>query len=282
MLNADQRAYFDAFGFIVLRTLFSREEMDRIIAASEGLWAGELNAGTDSTRYQTFANFVERSPDLMWLIDDDRPHGVATDLLGERIVWASSEGNMGMADLGDGLPWHADRPGHDELSYPRVKMMLYLDPMSVANGALRVIPGSHRSPLHESLLPFYGSRKMEESRYFGERGADIPCHVVDTEPGDLVVFDHSLFHGVFAEGRPARRYLALKYAAEPRDYLQAARLVRDLGGDLQPQQALVDSDRPRIRSMIEMRVDPRPWHRYGYAMPPEYLEGRPAPLRPPR
>ena len=72
MLNADQRAYFDAFGFIVLRTLFSREEMDRIIAASEGLWAGELNAGTDSTRYQTFANFVERSPDLMWLIDDDR------------------------------------------------------------------------------------------------------------------------------------------------------------------------------------------------------------------
>ncbi len=55
MLNADQRAHFDAFGFIVLRTLFSREEMDRIIAASEGLWAGELNAGTDSTRYQTFA-----------------------------------------------------------------------------------------------------------------------------------------------------------------------------------------------------------------------------------
>ena len=271
MLNADQRAYFDAFGFIVLRNLHSRAEMDRIITASESLWAGELDAGTDSTRYQTFANFVERSPDLLWLIDDDRPYGVATDLLGERVVWANSEGNRGFADLHDGLPWHADRPGHDELSYPRVKMMLYLDPMSVANGALRVIPGSHRSPLHESLLPFYRSRKKEEPRYFGERGADIPCHVIDTEPGDLVVFDHSLFHGVFAEGRPARRYLALKYAAEPRDYLQAARLVRDLGGDPRPMQALIDSDRPRIRAMIGMRVDSRPWHQHGYAIPPEYL-----------
>ncbi|MCY4374141.1 MAG: hypothetical protein OXC31_10250, partial [Spirochaetaceae bacterium] len=71
-------------------------------------------------------------------------------------------------------------------------------------------------------------------------------------------------------GRPGRGYLALKYAAEPRDYLQAARLVRDLGGDLQPQQVLVDSDRPRIRAMIATRLDPRPWHQHGYAMPPEY------------
>ncbi len=270
MLNADQRAYFDAFGFIVLRKLFSREEMDRIIAASEGLWAGVLDAGTDSTRYQTFANFVEQSPDLMWLIDDDRPYGIANDLLGEPVVWVGSEGNMGFADLRDGLPWHADRPGRDELSYPRVKMMLYLDAMSVANGALRVIPGSHRTPLHDSLLPFYASRKPKEPRYFGERGADVPCHVVETEPGDLLVFHHSLFHAAFAAGRPARRYLALKYAAEPRDYLQAARLVRDLGGDLRPMQALIDSGRPRIRAMIAMRLDSRPWHQHGYAMPPEY------------
>ena len=76
---------------------------------------------------------------------------------------------------------------------------------------------------------------------------------------------------MFAEGRPARRYLALKYAAEPRDYLQAARLVRDLGGDPRPMQALIDSDRPRIHAMIGMRVDPRPWHQHGYAIPPEYL-----------
>ena len=270
MLSADQRAYFDAFGFIVLRNLFSRGQMDRIIAASEGLWVGELAAGTDSTRYQTFPNFVERSPHLMWLIDDDRTHGAAADLLGEQLVWVGSEGNRGFADLHGGLPWHADRPGRDELTYPRVKMMLYLDAMSGANGALRVIPGSHRSPLHDSLLPFYASRKPKEPRYFGERGADVPCHMVATEPGDLLVFHHSLFHAAFAAGRPARRYLALKYAAEPRDYLQAARLVRDLGGDLQPPQVLVDSDRPRIHAMIATRLDPRPWHQHGYAMPPEY------------
>lgn len=270
MMDADQRAYFDAFGFIVLRKLFSREEMDRIIAASERLWSGELDAGTDSTQYQTFPNFVERSSDLLWLIDDNRIHGVATDLLGERVVWASSEGNRGFADLHDGLFWHADRPGRDELTYPRVKMLLYLDPMSLENGALRVIPGSHRSPLHDSLLPFYASRKPKEPRYFGERGADVPCHVVETEPGDLLIFDHSLFHAAFASGRPARRYLALKYAAEPRDYLQAARLVRDLGGDLRPMQILIDSDRPRIRAMIAMRLDSRPWHQHGSAMPPEY------------
>jgi sugar lactone lactonase YvrE len=180
MMNADQRAYFDAFGFIVLRKLFSREEMDRIIAASERLWSGELDAGTDSTQYQTFPNFVERSSDLLWLIDDNRIHGVATDLLGERVVWASSEGNRGFADLHDGLFWHADRPGRDELTYSRVKMLLYLDPMSLENGALRVIPGSHR-----------GSRVVGEG---GAERAQKGQQVVPMASGDTVVIHSSLLH----------------------------------------------------------------------------------------
>ena len=82
-----------------------------------------------------------------------RPH-----LRGRRVhprprlfVWAGSEGNV---TVNSEHPWHPDRPGdHDEVSYTRLKLNLYLDPIREENGCLRVIPGSHRMPLHRDIEP---------------------------------------------------------------------------------------------------------------------------------
>ena len=35
-----------------------------------------------------------------------------------------------------------------------MKVSLYLDPLTKETGCLRVIPGSHRLPLHETLKPW--------------------------------------------------------------------------------------------------------------------------------
>ena len=35
------------------------------------------------------------------------------------------------------------------IDYPQVKMFIYLQPTSADDGALRVVPGSHRFPLHQ-------------------------------------------------------------------------------------------------------------------------------------
>ena len=49
--------------------------------------------------------------------------------------------------------WEA-RLGRREVDFLRLKCMIYLEPMRRETGALRLIPGSHRLPLHENLASF--------------------------------------------------------------------------------------------------------------------------------
>ena len=136
---------------------------------------------------------MERSPVLLSLIDDARLYDKLQQLLGERFVFCGSEGNHGVAGSPTAHHWHADRPGAAELGYLRIKVMLYLVPMTQDNGALRVIPGSHRAPLHQALLPFNQRHVEKDPIFFGEHGSNIPAHVIDTDPGDAVLFSQTLF-----------------------------------------------------------------------------------------
>ena len=52
--------------------------------------------------------FVEHSPMLTRLVEDDRIYGTIERLVGDRFVWAGSEGNV-TAHASHG--WHSDRPG---------------------------------------------------------------------------------------------------------------------------------------------------------------------------
>ena len=88
-----------------------------------------------------------------------------------------------------------------------IKAVLYLDELGRDNGALRVIPGSHRCDDSAWSHVRQASRSAE---LWGIAGPDLPCVVLDSKPGDLVAFNTNLMHAAFGGGND-RRMIAVQF-----------------------------------------------------------------------
>jgi hypothetical protein len=250
MLTNDQIQFFQTFGFLCLRQFFSQAEIDSFAREAESFWEQHDRRGPDESRYFHGGRFIEQRDRMRHLPADDRIYVPLKQLLGGDFIWAGSECNHGMQTGTNAHHWHADRPGTRELSYARIKIMLYLDPMRPENGALRVIPGSHRLPLHEDLQAFQDRHEESDPTFFGLRGEEIPCQILTTDPGDLLMFNHCLFHSVYAKsGR--RRYIALKFAARPTCDAHLDSLRKFQPDTFEPHDGLLTSSNPRIRRMVQ-------------------------------
>ena len=269
MLSPEQKSHFDIFGFLILRQAFSRDEMNTLISEAEKIWVehrkNSLSKDEGSTLDEfveqrpllknplkdggiTLDQFVEQQPLLMNLLDDDRIHDTIEGLLGPGFVWAGSEGQVTFHRQHG---WHPDRPGdQEEISYRRIKIMIYFDSLDKDNGCLRVIPGSHRLPLHGQIEPENRHQHGDYVKPFGVTGPDMPGFPLESQPGDVVFFSQSLWHSVF-NGKKGRRYFALKFAARPTTDKQLASLRHYKKDIFEPADTLLKSDCPRIRQMVE-------------------------------
>ena len=252
-LITDQISFFETFGFLCLRQLFSPAEMVDFTREAEALLAAHEGVRTGPT-HQAVSPFVELGPTLTRLPEDDRIYLPVEQLLGPRFVWGGSEGVSGSFNATDDHNWHCDRAGQIDLQYTRIKMMIYLQPMRKETGALRVIPGSHHAPFHRRLLPLHERHVKSNLIAFGVDGPDLCCHPLETNPGDVVLFNHYLFHAVFGK-QEKRRYIALKFAAEPtveahydalRPHEQDAATLHD---------SYRRSDRPRVKGMVNKLLE---------------------------
>ncbi len=214
-LSAGEVAQFDALGVVVRRAALSPAEVDAALREMESVCAEVLGHVPGDGDVVWESPFVERSRSLTDLVADDRIYQAVCDLLGEDALWDGSEGMWGFDSLAD-HHWHADGGWLREQMAPyRLKVMLYLDPLRRDTGALRVVPGSHRALLHESLLPFHEETAAGgDRRYFGQRGEDVPAYAIETDPGDVVFFNNWLFHSVYGKVHP-RRSIILKFVRMP-------------------------------------------------------------------
>ena len=259
MLTPEQIAHFETFGFLLLRQTFSTHEMKEITRDAEKLWAEyrQREVAGEQDIHKNY--FAETSPVLTELIDDDRIFNPVEQLLGPNFIWVGSEGNITKRGS---HRWHSDRKcwlkeEQEDVTYRRLKIMLYLDTVTKDTGCLRVIPGSHQMPFHQEL----GAQEADpQSMPFGAPGEDLPCFPLESEPGDVVLFNHSLFHSVYG-GWDGRRILAFKFAAQPttdRDLNalnSTASKYYAKSNVFQPHQNFLNSERPRIRGMVKDLVE---------------------------
>ena len=253
MLTAEQKARFETFGFLQLRQAFSPEETVAITEAFDDVLAEDRGGTPFEGKGQSVWAVVEQQPVLSRIVEDDRIFEPVEQMLGSGFIWAGSEGNVtARAEH----TWHADRAGESEAAYPRIKVMLYLDPTTDERGALRVIPGSHRDAFHEDLLPLQAQHSDSGLPGFGVDGPRIPSLPVESQPGDVVLFFQSLFHAVY-NGFAGRRYIALKFAARPTADEHFASLARYTPEIFDPDPGFLNSTRPRIRQIVDPLLELR-------------------------
>ena len=100
------KSYFDTFGFLFIKNLFTQNEIEKMASASEKIF--ELNEDIDKEGAQQIVPFIERSLELTKFIVDPRVYQIVANLLGKDFLWVASEGNLTTKTYHE---WHPDRTG---------------------------------------------------------------------------------------------------------------------------------------------------------------------------
>ena len=94
-----------------------------------------------------------------------------------------------------------------------MKFAYYLEPVDAESGALRLIPGSHKNPMHTDL--------RENLNGLGLEICDVPGYVCKSEPGDVVAFDMRCWHASWG-GSADRRMCTIVYYNNPKTPVEDA------------------------------------------------------------
>ena len=251
MLTSGQIAHFEAFGFLVLRQVFTTKETDVFREASLSTFQALRGGGPYTGKDEWGLPFFERDPLLTTLVDDDRIHEIPESLLGPDFFLDCTQGNLRVGNT----PWHGATEFTEDIG--QIKVTMYLDSATKDTGALRVIPGTHKhgSPDYfEVLRP----RTYEpDFRPFGLAPTEMPCCTLETEPGDVLVFTENLLHGSFG-GPPGRHQIGASFVANPTTDDQEKQMMAFYAKtkySFRPSTSYINSDRPRIRRMVSRLVE---------------------------
>jgi hypothetical protein len=202
VLTEDQIEQFRILGLLVLPGALNGvtlgaliEEVDAAIAA-----AGPRDTETGGvTGHYIRAGDREASAELV-----QRFQPLAAQLLGREAFPVAAHEILFFGEAW----WHVD-VGPD---VPALKVAVYLETLDARNGALRVIPGTH-------LIP-----QGELGTLHRMNPHQVPCYVIDSKPGDVIVFHAHLWHAAL-NGRDRRQW-SVEYFAFPADERERSELAR--------------------------------------------------------
>jgi len=211
-LSPQQIAFYEAFGYLALPGLF-RDEIEGFTRAFEAVFADDSSPRIDldvelhrNEPRVVVPGIIDRHPVLAPLRDDPRITGIVRDLLGYGARYLESDGNIYSCDS----EWHSDIYG-SPLEIRHVKLAFYLDPLRADSGAVRLIPGTnHWEDAFATGLRKEFRRFGEIPSIYGVDGTDIPCVTLDSNPGDLLLWDFRTIHASYG-GSSRRRLFTLNF-----------------------------------------------------------------------
>jgi hypothetical protein len=184
------------FGFAIFRQFFDPEplaaEIDRV--TRNGVVSHISRGG--SINFQYVPMMTAETPASLSLLD--RSAAAAEALLTGPVLPTRAKGTLYRGNS----PWHTD----SESPITSIGFIAYLESLEAENGALRVLPGSHRQEYGDAIRAL---------RATGMPAAALPAHVIETEAGDMILIDEHLFLASFGGG--VRRQWRVDYLPVPLD-----------------------------------------------------------------
>lgn len=210
-LTDQQINFFKTFGYLSFPSLM-KDRIEEIVREFEKVWeehgGGHNGKPHDGKARSCIVSFIDQSEVLCSLLDDPRILGIAANLLGDDFNYTGSDGNYYVGNTG----WHSDGQHKDILF---IKLAFYLDPLTKDTGALRVIPGSHI--VGDRYATMLQEQVRQSQELWGLSGSEVPAIAFETQPGDLVCFNHNTKHASFGGSSHRRMFtinLSQRYPEE--------------------------------------------------------------------
>ena len=227
LLNADQLYQFNTFGFVVMKNVFSQEEM-KVIQREFDTKAAEASSYEKFTglKTQNFNMMGGTTPFYASLLEDPRFLDAAKQMYGE-VLAHGADANRYVGNT----YWHYDAGSYEGSG---VKFAIYLQPVDANTGALRVIPGSHKRPWFDDLdkkppLRYAWVRLNNDQAEDTKVIESIPSFVCKSTPGDVVAFDMRIYHASVG-GSSDRHHCTLVYRNYPKTPQEVAATISEAEG----------------------------------------------------
>lgn len=187
-IPSDLAARYDRDGFVVIPDVLSEEECRELKA--EGLRVLREHANPKASVY---VGVAVASPSFYKLASDPRIIEVLKPLMPEGIMFMSDKFVFKSGEMAFGTPWHYDA-AYWPNTRSKLSVWIPLDDATVANGALKVVPGGHKQEWRHAHSEG-GKTGGEFVNTISDLPFDAPDEVVcEMKAGSLLVFSDLLPH----------------------------------------------------------------------------------------
>ena len=224
MFTEKQLIHYRTFGFVMMRGVFTPEEMKTMQEEFEMAVRrqDEIAPYDGKAAYRHTSVLGDDTPFFASLTEDERLYRSAQQIFGDDVIL--QEWHIYQYFARTGTFWHANDgdPTHGRYIYGARYQFPVFEPVRADSGALRVIPGSHQAEFQWEV------RKADAAGLLADID-QVGCVVCEAEPGDVVAFDTRVYHAT-APYQEERRVASGIYAHFPETPEETAATGEVLGG----------------------------------------------------
>ncbi len=237
-LTEEQLAGYHADGYLVLprvidmadvqalrRVTDAFVERSRRLSRGDGVFDVDPRHTADAPVLRRIKNPADHAPLYRWVAFESPIPDIVTELIGPAIKFNHSKLNLKSSRIGAPVEFHQDAAFYPHSNDDVLAVGLLLDDATAENGALTVLPGSHRGPIHthfDGEDRFVGCMRREDIERLDVRAARL----LAMPAGGITIHHYRLVHWSSPNASATERRLLINaYSAA-----DAVQLVPDATG----------------------------------------------------
>jgi ectoine hydroxylase-related dioxygenase (phytanoyl-CoA dioxygenase family) len=205
MLSREDVAFYREQGYLIVPSVLSPEELARLRAAVDRIVVGASRVSRNDDVYDLEDTHTAERPRVRRI---KAPHKVdplfyellradkllepMKALLGPAVRFQNSKLNMKSAGFGAAVEWHQDWAYYPYTNDDVLALGVLLDDFAEDNGAMMVIPGSHKGPIYDHHVDGVFCGGMDPTRVDVDFAKAVPLYA---PAGSMTLHHARTIHG---------------------------------------------------------------------------------------
>ena len=205
MLSAAQKAFYAENGYLLVEDVFTGAQLKKLQDITYGLIDESRTVSESNERFDLDKGHSAAAPRLtriklphkqdpyFWeILTQSKVTKVLTDLLGDDTTLITTKLNTKAPGGGQAVEWHQDWAFYPHTNDDLLAFGLMLEDVTLDNGPLMVVPGTHRGPLlsHQSNGVFCGAIDPDDPLFEKDKAVTLTG-----KAGSMTVHHVRTLHG---------------------------------------------------------------------------------------